>query len=202
MSLFAATFSHLPEHQLRGTPRGSGVKPRGGGSSSWAWGSPPPSRPPPSRPPPPAHRRCTAALLGGLVCGVGLFFSLCEVAFWAAFAYFFDSCAHFCCVGRVQCVLRAVNSVAGVLACVCALRFSIECEFALGGMDASGVFRSGVMYSYRPGGSGRRVYMGYFGIGANKFITHDQPSYLVGSRCEVVVGMLNRIRNRLFNTMC
>ena len=44
--------------------------------------------------------------------------------------------------------------------------------------------------------------MGYFGIGANKFITHDQPSYLVGSRCEVVVGMLNRIRNRLFNTMC
>ena len=53
----------------------------------------------------------------------------------------------FCCVGRVQCVLRAVNSVAGVLACVFALRFSIECEFALGGMDASGVFRSGVMYS-------------------------------------------------------
>jgi len=55
-----------------------------------------------------------------------------------------------------------------------------------------------------PGGqvSGRRVYMGYFGIGANTFITHDQPSYLVGSRCEVVVGMLNRIRNRLFNTMC
>ena len=75
------------------------------------------------------------------------FVSLCEVAFWAAFAYFLDSCAHFCCVGRVQCVLRAVNSVACVLACVCALRFSIECEFALGGMDASGVFRSGVMYS-------------------------------------------------------
>ena len=39
--------------------------------------------------------------------------------------------------------------------------------------------------------------MGYFGIGANTFITHDQPSYLVGSRCEVVVGMLNRFRNRL-----
>ena len=136
--------SHLPEHQLRGTPRGSGVKPRGGGSSSWAWGSPPPSRPPP-----PPHCRRTAAApphCWGASCAVPCFL-LCEVAFWAAFAYFLDSCAHFCCVGRVQCVLRAVNSVACVLACVCALRFSIECEFALGGMDASGVFRSGVMYS-------------------------------------------------------
>ena len=91
---------------------------------------------------PPLHRRTAGG--ARVRC---LFFSLCEVAFWAAFAYFLDSCAHFCCVGRVQCVLRAVNSVACVLACVCALRFSIECEFALGGMDASGVFRSGVMYS-------------------------------------------------------
>ena len=80
-------------------------------------------------------------------------------------------------------MLRAVNSVAGVLACVFALRFSIECEFALGGMDASGVFRSGVMYCTRTGPGGQEgvyIYMGYFGIGANKFITHDQPSYLVG----------------------
>ena len=66
--------SHLPEHQLRGTPRGSGVKPRGGGSSSWAWGSPPPSRPPP-----PPHCRRTAAApphCWGASCAVP-FFSLC-----------------------------------------------------------------------------------------------------------------------------
>ena len=102
------------------------------------------------------HRRTAAAPphCWGASCAVPCF-SLCEVAFWAAFAYFLDSCAHFCCVGRVQCVLRAVNSVAGVLACVCALRFSIECEFALGGMDASGVFRSGVMYCTRTGPGGQ-----------------------------------------------
>ena len=50
------TSSHLREHQLRRTPRGSGVKPRGGGSSSWARGALPTSRSPPPPPQPPRVR--------------------------------------------------------------------------------------------------------------------------------------------------
>ena len=74
------TSSHLREHQLRRTPRGSGVKPRGGGSSSWARGALPTSRSPPP-PPQPPRVRPPLGPRSGLV-GQGLL----RVAFRAAFA--------------------------------------------------------------------------------------------------------------------
>ena len=90
------------------------------------------------------HRRRTAAApphCWGPSCASscgGLFLRYVEVAFWAAFACFLDSCAHLWCVGRVRWMPLVMGSVSDAFVSVCALRFACDCDFACCSMSASG----------------------------------------------------------------
>ena len=118
--LFCALCAHHPpaEPSGCGAPRGSGIKPSGGGPSSWAWGALLTSKspPPPLLPPP-------LLLLRGLV--TGSFWGVAFRSLYGSFVRIFDAltlilgalraCSARC--ARSRCNLSASASLSGSNIC-------------------------------------------------------------------------------------